>query len=132
MKNRIQGASHGIRRGRAPPRKRREAERHRRRDAGLRGEIRAARFGRRRALRRRAAPCDDAPLTLYGAYRQGFADYLAGRPNPYRIGSRLAGIWHEGHAEAASNDALDFAVRVRFCWGARAAANPIAFFRRRR
>lgn len=67
------------------------------------------------------APCDDAPLTLYGAYRQGFADYLAGRPNPYRIGSRLAGIWHEGHAEAASNDALDFAVRVRFCWGARAA-----------
>lgn len=78
------------------------------------------------------APCDDAPLTLYGAYRQGFADYLAGRPNPYRIGSRLAGIWHEGHAEAASNDALDFAVRVRFCWGARAAANPIAFFRRRR
>ncbi|ABC35889.1 hypothetical protein [Burkholderia thailandensis] len=72
------------------------------------------------------------PLTLYGAYRQGFADYLAGRPNPYRIGSRLAGIWHEGHAEAASNDALDFTARARTCGGARTAANPVAFFRRRR
>ncbi|AGK50000.1 MULTISPECIES: hypothetical protein [Burkholderia] len=77
-------------------------------------------------------PCEDAPLTLYGAYRQGFADYRAGRPNPYRIGSRLAGIWHEGHAEAASNDALDVAVRARACRGARATANPVAFFRRRR
>ncbi|KVD78314.1 hypothetical protein WS62_29270 [Burkholderia sp. ABCPW 14] len=80
-----------------------------------------------------AAPRDQAPpLTLYGAYRQGFADYLAGRSNPYRIGSRFAGIWHEGHAEAASNDVLDFAARARACWGARAAASPIAFFRRRR
>ncbi|AOJ71372.1 MULTISPECIES: hypothetical protein [Burkholderia] len=78
------------------------------------------------------APSDGTPpLTLYGAYQQGFADYLGGRANPYRIGSRLAGIWHEGHAEAASNDALDFAARARACWGARAAASPIAFFRRR-
>ncbi|EIP86503.1 hypothetical protein A33K_16105 [Burkholderia humptydooensis MSMB43] len=51
---------------------------------------------------------------------------------PDRQPSRLAGIWHEGHAEAASNDAFDVAVRARACRGARATANPVAFFRRRR
>ncbi len=42
------------------------------------------------------------PLTLYGAYRQGVADYFAHRPNPYRNGSRLSAVWQEGRLEAAS------------------------------
>ncbi|MBI0331002.1 hypothetical protein [Burkholderia plantarii] len=48
---------------------------------------------------------DEPPLTLYGAYRQGVADYFARRPNPYRNGSRLAEIWQEGRTEAASRNA---------------------------
>lgn len=44
------------------------------------------------------------PLTLYGAYRQGFDDHRAGRANPYRAGSRLAGVWYEGYVEAVSGN----------------------------
>ncbi|GAB7538529.1 hypothetical protein [Burkholderia sp. 3C] len=48
---------------------------------------------------------DAPPLTLYGAYRQGVADYFARRPNPYRNGSRLSDVWHEGRLEAATRTA---------------------------
>ncbi|AYQ90289.1 MULTISPECIES: hypothetical protein [Burkholderia] len=48
------------------------------------------------------AGVDMPPLTLYGAYRQGVADYFARRPNPYRLGSRLADVWQEGRLEAAT------------------------------
>ncbi|MDW9250777.1 hypothetical protein C7S16_7087 [Burkholderia thailandensis] len=122
----IQGASHGIRRGRAPARAHRGVERDRRRDADHGGGVRAARRAWRRAIR------SDAAAHAVRRISAGLRRLSRGRPNPYRIGSRLAGVWHEGHAEAASNDALDFTARARTCGGARTAANPVAFFRRRR
>ncbi|WP_179404957.1 hypothetical protein [Burkholderia guangdongensis] len=47
-----------------------------------------------------AARVSNPPLTLYGAYRQGVADYTTNRANPYSAGSRLWAVWEEGRIEA--------------------------------
>ncbi|WP_269501249.1 hypothetical protein [Burkholderia sp. IMCC1007] len=52
---------------------------------------------------REAACVDNPPLTLYGAYRQGVADYAAHRANPYRGGSRFWVLWEEGRIEAETS-----------------------------
>ncbi|EEE03168.1 hypothetical protein [Burkholderia multivorans] len=57
----------------------------------------------RRTPAREAACVDNPPLTLYGAYRQGIADYAAGRANPYRAGSRFWALWEEGRIEAETS-----------------------------
>ncbi|MGS0891260.1 hypothetical protein ACVBGC_01670 [Burkholderia stagnalis] len=57
----------------------------------------------RRAPVREAACVDNPPLTLYGAFRQGVADYPARRANPYRAGSRFWTLWEEGRLEAETS-----------------------------
>ncbi|WP_175685767.1 hypothetical protein [Burkholderia anthina] len=52
---------------------------------------------------REAACVDNPPLTLYGAFRQGVADYAAHRANPYRGGSRFWVLWEEGRLEAETS-----------------------------
>ncbi|MBY4868250.1 hypothetical protein DIE14_28100 [Burkholderia sp. Bp9017] len=52
---------------------------------------------------REAACVDNPPLTLYGAFRQGIADYAARRANPYRGGSRFWVLWEEGRLEAETS-----------------------------
>ncbi|KDB06488.1 hypothetical protein LIG30_4162 [Burkholderia sp. lig30] len=59
----------------------------------------------RRPARRDAAPVQNPPLSLYGAYRQGILDHPERRGNPYRAGSRLWAIWEEGRIEAETQRA---------------------------
>ncbi|WP_193100485.1 hypothetical protein [Burkholderia sp. Z1] len=58
---------------------------------------------RRIPAAREAACVDNPPLTLYGAFRQGVADYGTRRANPYRAGSRFWALWEEGRLEAETS-----------------------------
>ena len=70
--------------------------------ASLIRRLGSRRPGAREAVRE-AACIDNPPLTLYGAFRQGVADYAAHRANPYRGGSRFWVLWEEGRLEAETS-----------------------------
>jgi hypothetical protein len=47
---------------------------------------------------RRRSPVKNPPLSLDGAYQQGYSDYTTDRPNPYTLGP-LSEEWERGYAQ---------------------------------